>query len=256
MYLHLITWSTDVYWSPGVSFCFIPRNDWNCSNIFVCVLIYCLPTSTHNARGWGWGFISQIVVTFNHVDGFPNLCKCHHQVCLNNRIFCSNSGLCSLCYAHFMCYLEFWPTSVSHPFFFINGCFVRKLQELSLDMFFKMLLFQVTFFAFCALLLFLRTFFWLVGWLLQYVALSQPGISDRFIINWWRAAVSHDKSECLHFFVFLFFINFVFLFYQVNCNLYSVLHMWGKITIQLYRLWLHGLYELHEPDGRCPKKTR
>ena len=31
--------------------------------------------------------------------------------CLNNRIF----GLCTACWARFMCHHELWPTSVTHP---------------------------------------------------------------------------------------------------------------------------------------------
>ena len=44
----------------------------------------------------------------------------HHRVCLNNPIF-STVGLCAACWAHFMCHHELWPTSVSHPFSFLNG---------------------------------------------------------------------------------------------------------------------------------------
>ena len=39
----------------------------------------------------------------------------HHRGYLNNPIF-SNLGLCAVCWAHFMCHHELWPTSVSHPF--------------------------------------------------------------------------------------------------------------------------------------------
>ena len=40
--------------------------------------------------------------------------------CLNNPIF-SNLGLCAACWAPFMCHHELWPTSVGHPFSFLNG---------------------------------------------------------------------------------------------------------------------------------------
>ena len=43
-----------------------------------------------------------------------------HRGCLNNPIF-SNLGLCAACWAHFMCHHELWPTSVSHPFSFLNS---------------------------------------------------------------------------------------------------------------------------------------
>ena len=39
--------------------------------------------------------------------------------CLNNPIF-SNLELCAACWAHFMCHLELWPTSASHPFSSLN----------------------------------------------------------------------------------------------------------------------------------------
>ena len=45
----------------------------------------------------------------------------HHPGCLNNPIF-SNMGLCAACWTHFMCHNELWPTSLSHPFSFLNSC--------------------------------------------------------------------------------------------------------------------------------------
>ena len=53
---------------------------------------------------------------------------------------------------------------------FAHSPFTQKLQSLSLDLFLQILLFQVVFLIFCALLLFL-----LVGLLLLYVALCQSG---------------------------------------------------------------------------------
>ena len=44
----------------------------------------------------------------------------HHRGCLNNPIFL-NLGLCAVCWAHFMCHHELWPTSVSHPFSSLNS---------------------------------------------------------------------------------------------------------------------------------------
>ena len=62
------------------------------------------------------------MVTFSHMGESFNLFKCHHQGCLNNHIF-FNLGLCAACLAHFMCHHKFWPTSVSHPFSFLNSSF-------------------------------------------------------------------------------------------------------------------------------------
>ena len=39
---------------------------------------------------------------------------------LNNAIF-FNLGLCAVCWAHFVCHHELWPTSVGHPFSFLNS---------------------------------------------------------------------------------------------------------------------------------------
>ena len=46
-----------------------------------------------------------------------------------------------------------------------------------------------------------------------------------------------------HFFCASFLISFS-KFWLVDC----VLSMWGKIMIQMYRLWLHGLYGLYGPQ--------
>ena len=66
----------------------------------------------------------------------------HHRGCLNNPIF-SNLGLCAACWAHFMWHHKFWPTSASP----------------TLDLFFKILLFHVTF-----LIFFSNAFFSPSGW--------------------------------------------------------------------------------------------
>ena len=78
-------------------------------------------------------------------------------------------GLCAACWAHFGCHHELWPTSVSHPFSSLNnslgltgGNVTRKLQSLSLDLFFKILLFQVAFLIFFSIT---TCFSWLSsGW--------------------------------------------------------------------------------------------
>ena len=35
----------------------------------------------------------------------------------------SNLGLCAACWARFMCHHELWPTSLCHPFLFLNSSF-------------------------------------------------------------------------------------------------------------------------------------
>ena len=72
-------------------------------------------------RAWvGVMSFSKVGVIFNHVDGSFNLFKYYHRGCLNNPIF-KNLGLCAACWVHFMCHHEFWPTSVSLPFFSLNS---------------------------------------------------------------------------------------------------------------------------------------
>ena len=78
-----------------------------------------------------------------------------------------------------MCHHELWPTSVSHPFSSLNSFWAspeenitRKLLSLSLDLFFKILLFHVAFRKFFSITLF-SPYFLLVGLLLHYVALFQ-----------------------------------------------------------------------------------
>ena len=68
---------------------------------------------------------------------------------------------------YIMCHHEVWPTSVSHPFSLnsllclAGGKNTRKLLSLSLDLFFKIFLFQVTFFySFPLLQLYLFSLLW------------------------------------------------------------------------------------------------
>ena len=65
-----------------------------------------------------------------------------------------------------MCHHEVWPTSVGHPL---------SLISLSLDLFFKILLFEVAFLIFFFIVIF-SPYFLQVGLLLQYVVLFQSGI--------------------------------------------------------------------------------
>ena len=121
----------------------------------------------------GGGGFSKVVVTFSHVGGSFNLLWALPGL--------SNLGLCAACWAHFICHHELWPTSPSHPFSFLNsslglagGKHYQKMTipSVSLDLFFKILLFQVTFLIFFFIAIF-PPYFLLVGSLLQYVALFQ-----------------------------------------------------------------------------------
>ena len=75
-----------------------------------------------------------------------------------------------------MCHHEFWPTSVWHLFSSLNssvgfagGKVPEKLLSLSLDLFFNILLFRVTFLIFFSIAIF-SPYFLQVGLLLQCVA--------------------------------------------------------------------------------------
>ena len=101
--------------------------------------------------GWGLGAFLKWWPPSTMWAGSFNLFMATTGGCLNNPIF-FNLGLCAVCWAHFMCYHELWPTSVGHPFSFLNSSWgltgeniTRKLLSLSLDLFFKILLFQVSF---------------------------------------------------------------------------------------------------------------
>ena len=126
----------------------------------------------------------------------------HHRGCLNNPIF-SNLGLCAACWAHFMCHHELWPTSVSHSFSSLNsslglagGKHYRKitvpvfslvLQNFAVPGYFPHILF------YCYILSLLSS-----GWFVIAVCGS---VSARelvklleYFVNWYRVAVSNDKS--------------------------------------------------------------
>ena len=80
-----------------------------------------------------------------------------------------------------MCSHELWPTSVNHPFFYLNsllGIAGGKLPENCYPYlktwFFKILPFQVAFLILFSVVIFSH-YFLLVGLLVQYVALIQSG---------------------------------------------------------------------------------
>ena len=66
------------------------------------------------------GGFSKVVATFSRVGVSLKSFYSHHLGCLNNPIM-SNLGLCAVCWAHFMCHYKLWPTSVGHPFSFLNS---------------------------------------------------------------------------------------------------------------------------------------
>ena len=121
------------------------------------ITLWCL--YPHGTRGWGLGAFLMWWLPSTMCAGPQSIYGCH-QGCLNNPIF-SNLGLCAACCTHFMCHHELWPTSVSHPFSSLNnsldyagGKHYLPLLSLSLDLFFKILLFHVTFLIFFSIAIF------------------------------------------------------------------------------------------------------
>ena len=100
--------------------------------------------------------------------------------CLNNPIF-SNFGLCAACWAHFMYHHELWPTSVGHPFSFLNSFWgltgEKHYQKITIHIF-KLVLqnFAIpSYFPYILFYGYLSPYFLRVGLLLQYMALFQLG---------------------------------------------------------------------------------
>ena len=128
---------------------------------------------THQCHvGGGWG-LPKVVATFNYVGGSCNLFMATTGgvwIIPSFRIWC-----CMLSTFHVA---SRFVASISGPsllFFLIaleallEEIIARKLLSLSLDLFFKILLFQVTFLIFFSRAVF-SPYFLLVGLLLQYVA--------------------------------------------------------------------------------------
>ena len=85
-----------------------------------------------------------------------------------------------------MCHHELWPTSVSHSFSFFNSSLglareensTRKLLSLFLHLFFKILLFQVTFLISFSIPISLHYSVW-------------------FVIAVWFASIGYDYTACV-----------------------------------------------------------
>ena len=63
----------------------------------------------------GVGGFSKVVATFNHIGGSINLIMSEYSNLFEFRV------MWCICWAHFMCQYELWPTSVSHTFSFLNS---------------------------------------------------------------------------------------------------------------------------------------
>ena len=120
----------------------------------------------------------------------------HDRRCLNNPIF-SNLGLCAPYWAHFMCHHELWPTSVGHPFSFLNSSLDlaggKHYQKIAIPIF-RVVLQNFTFPCYFPSVLFYHYLVSLFfpGWFLLLQYGNQFGL--RTIVNLCRVAVSNDKS--------------------------------------------------------------
>ena len=135
----------------------------------------------HWRRAQGWRSISWVVATFNHVSGSFNLSMAATRdvwiipsfqiwgyVLHVEHISCVITNCGQLQWAI--------PSLFSIALYaLLEKNITRKLLSLSLDLFFKILLFQVTFLIFFSTAIFFP-YFLQVGLLLQYVALFQSGI--------------------------------------------------------------------------------
>ena len=135
-------------------------------------------------------------------------------------------GLCAACWARFMCHHELWHPSVSRPCSSLNSSLgiaggnitIKLLFLYFLDLFFKILPFQVAFLLIFSIAIF-SPYFLLVGLLLQYVALFQSGnqLSISVIVNWCKVAspITSHLNGFPHYFVFL---SFIYFFLIVTCD--------------------------------------
>ena len=146
----------------------------------VSVLTYILSVSPYSLTCVGVGGFFKVGATFNHVGGSFNLFMATTGSVWIIPSF-SNLGLCAVCWAHFMCHHKLWPSqhqwatpalfSIALEALLVENI-TRELLSLSLDLFLKNLLFQVTFLIFFFIAVF-SPYFLMVGLLLQCMALFQ-----------------------------------------------------------------------------------
>ena len=137
-------------------------------------------------RGWEhrkqWPFqcwwvrvvgFSKVAATFDHVGGSFNLFLANTG---DVWIIPSNMGLCAVCWAHFMCHHELWPTSVGHPFSFLSSSYGltggKHYQKITIAIF-RFVLKKFAILGCFFLIYFYIAILSLVGLLLQSVALFQ-----------------------------------------------------------------------------------
>ena len=137
---------------------------------------------------WPWPWIFKWV----WVGDFPKLVATS-TMWAGHKFFMATTGdvwiipsfliwwLCAACWAHFMCHHKLWPTSVSHPFSFLNNflglAWEKHYLKITIPIY-RLVLQNFAnpgYFPFLSVAFFLLTFFWLL--LLQYVTISVQGIS-------------------------------------------------------------------------------
>ena len=150
----------------------------------------------YNEARTKWPTSWDISLKLSYISKSINGC---HRGCLNNPIF-SNLGLCAACWTHFMCHHELGPTSVSHPFCFLNSSSgldgEQHYQKITIPIFrlvLQRLLFQVTFLIFFSTAILLLTFSRLVCYCSMWAAVKLP------------SSMTSQLNRCPHFFLFLFY---------------------------------------------------
>ena len=152
-------------WPAGIEHC-IHNFIYRCFFLLFCVV-------------GGWGLLTKVVATFNHVGGSLN-------------IFMATTGGVwmipsfriwgyVLHVEHFMCHHKLWPTSVGHPFSLLNsswGLIEGKHYQTITITIFRFVFQNITISDYFPYIIFYHYLFSLLlqaGLLLQYAALFQSG---------------------------------------------------------------------------------
>ena len=156
--------------------CRSPRSQWVNMNMYIDGLVQDCDFFSVLVGG-GWGF-SKVVATFNHVGGSFNLFMAATRdvwIIPSFRIWDYVLHVEHISYVITNCGQHQWvipsPLAIALQALLEENN-TRRLLSLSLDLFFKILLFQVAFLIFFSVAVF-SPYFLLVGLLLQSVALFQ-----------------------------------------------------------------------------------
>ena len=148
--------------------------------------------------------------------------------CFDDPIL-SNFGLCAVCWAHFMCHHKFWPTSVGHPFSFLNSFWClsggKHFQKITITIF-RLVLQNFAIPGCLQYILFYRYLFsslsssWFVIAICGPISVQGNSQALIIIVNCCRVAISNNRStKWVPSLFFSFLIYFFFLKLIVACRL-------------------------------------